>query len=100
MRCYGRWRNSLKWQLDLLKLVADRIKLQRIHKLRDELQAVQGPEGKVEWAELEKALQKIAGIPADQLRRCSKAFGECSGRCIPVHDFIALAEAWRRKRVR
>lgn len=100
MRNYGRWRNSLKWQVDLVKVLADRVKFKHIKKIREDLSKHKGPEGKVEWAVFETAVQKVSTIQMDILRRYSKAFGETTGRTIHVEDFTAYMESWRKKRIR
>lgn len=100
MRYYGRWRNALKWQLELVKLLADRMRYKHIRSVREDLTRQKGPDGKVEWTVFEAAINKVCTAPADTLKRYSRAFGENNGRSIHVDDFTAVMEAWRKKRVR
>jgi hypothetical protein len=101
MRKYDTWRNAKSLQMNLLKLVSDRITLNGISRLQKDLSRQVDNTGRVSWVQLEKCLQKVASIPADLLKKVSKAFGEnVHISSLHVNDFCTDIAAWRKKRVR
>merc|ERR1719247_1856893 len=57
MRRYDTWRNTLRLQTNLIKLVADRVTLASLSKLRQDLEKV-ADEGRVSWVALQQNLQQ------------------------------------------
>lgn len=101
MRKYDTWKNSVRLQINLLKLVSDRITLAGISRLRADLEPHVDTSGRVCWVQLEKCLQRVCLIPADLLKKVSKAFGEnVHASSLHVRDFCNDITAWRKKRVR
>jgi hypothetical protein len=98
---YDIWRNAVRLQGNLVKLVADRITLAGVEHLRSDLQALADQCGRASWVQFENCLQSQCVIPADLLKKVSKAFGESTqAPTMPVSDFCDYIAAWRRKRVR
>lgn len=101
MRKYDTWRNTTRLQVNLVKLVADRMTLQSIGRLRKELSMVEDDSGGVSWVQLEQKLQQLSLIPSDLLKKVNKAFGDnTQTQNIPIGDFCQLSSEWRKCRVR
>jgi len=101
MRRYDTWRNTLRLQTNLIKLVADRINLDSISRLSRDLQQVANENGQIAWVQLQPELQQQCLVPADLLKKVSHAFGDnLHNPTINVLDFCGLAVEWRQKRVR
>jgi len=100
MRRYDTWRNTLRLQINLFKLVADRITLAGLSRLHQHLQQV-AEKGKVTWYQMQLDLQQLCLVPADLLKKVSKAYGDnIHLPTIHIVDFHDSAVAWRQKRVR
>jgi len=101
MRRYDTWRNTLRLQMNLVKLVADRMALESISRLRQELSSIESEKGCVSWVQLEQKLATLSLIPSDLLKKVNKAFGDNTlTQNIPIEDFCKLSSAWRQSRVR
>jgi len=100
MRKYDNWRNTLRLQTNLMKLVADRMTIGRLEDLRKDLSTIAGTCGKISWVQLSHGLLQRCLIPIDLLKKVSKAFGDnVHERHIHIDNFCTCAIGWRRKRV-
>jgi hypothetical protein len=101
MRKFDTWRNTLRLQTNLVKLVADRMTLASLSRLRQDLKQVADDAGRVSWTDLRLNLQQLCLVPADLLKKVNKAYGDnVRAPSIHVDDFWTSANAWRQKRVR
>jgi len=109
-RAYGRWRNQMKWHMDLVRCLADKVSLKTIKELRVSIPLSKQRGGHqlaedelADWTHLERDIRRFTNLTDEQLKRFARATpGQMREEAVKVHvdDTFAMAEAWRRKRTR
>lgn len=109
-RAYGRWRNQMKWRMDLVRCLADKVSLKTIKELRVSIPLSKQRGGHqlaedelADWTHLERDIRRFTNLTDEQLKRFARATpGQMREEAVKVHvdDTFAMTEAWRRERTR